>query len=121
MSDTKYVYKEVRGGDLEKATIDGWEFVTSSTTVGPFGPLGSYLVRRPYEMPETMKLTAELNAVKDALEKSQQVREVLAEKLARAKNAVTAHYVAATKTGRDKPTRDDLVRMASRLDRDLGV
>jgi hypothetical protein len=116
MSDAKYVYREVSGRELEKATADGWEFVTSST---PFGPFGFYLVRRPFEMPEAMKLTADLNAAREALERSQQAREVLSDRLTRAKDAVKAHAATAARTGRDKPTRDDLVGMAYRLERDF--
>ena len=119
MSDAKYVYREVSGRELEKATTDGWEFVSAGGHATPFGPVGVYLVRRPLEMPEAMKLTADLNAAREALERSQQAREVLSNKLARAKDAVKAHASAAARTGRDKPTRDDLVGMAYRLERDF--
>lgn len=119
MNDAKYVYKEVSGRELEKATADGWEYVSGSTSVSPLGPLSCYLVRRPFEMPEAMKLTAEINTLKEALEKSQTVREGLSSKLARVKDAVKAHAAEAAKVGRDKPTRDDLVRMASRLGYEL--
>lgn len=119
MSDAKYVYREVSGRELEKATTDGWEFVSAGGQATPFGPVGVYLVRRPFEMPEPMKLTAELNAAREALEKSQQAREGLSARLARAKDAVKRHAAEASKVGRDKPTRDDLVRMASRLERDV--
>lgn len=119
MSDAKYVYREVSGRELEKATADGWEYVSGSTSVSPFGPLSCYLVRRPFEMPDMMKLTLELHAAQDALEKSQAAREGLSSRLARAKDAVKAHAAEATKVGRDKPTRDDLVRMAARLGYEL--
>lgn len=120
MNDAKYVYREVSGRELEKATTDGWEFVSAGGQATPFGPVGVYLVRRPHEMPEAMKLTTELNAAREALERSQQGREVLSNKLARAKDAVKAHAAEATKVGRDKPTRDDLVRLASRLSYEIG-
>lgn len=107
MSDAKYVYREVSGRELEKATTDGWEFVSAVGQATPF------------EMPEPMKLTAGLNAAREALEKSQQAREGLSARLTRAKDVVERHAAEANKVGRDKPTRDDLVRMASRLERDV--
>jgi len=120
MSDAKYVYREVSGKDLEKATTDGWEYVSAGGYATPFGPVGVYLVRRPFEMPDMMKLTLELRATQDALEKSQAAREGLSTRLARVEDAVKAHAAEATKVGRDKPTRDDLVRLASRLSYEIG-
>jgi len=119
MNDAKYVYKEVSGDDLEKTTTLGWEYVSAGGYMTPFGPRSTYLVRRPFEAPEAMKLSAEVAALKVEPEKSQQARESLAGRLVRAKNAVASHAIAAAKTGRDKPTRDDLVSMAYRLERDL--
>lgn len=110
MSEIKYVYREVVGYDLEKSTADGWEFVSSSN-------LGSYLVRRPYEMPDVMKLTKECEILKDALNKSQTVREGLSSTLNMIRKSIGAYARLSTKLGRDKPTRDQLVRMFFDLSR----
>lgn len=64
---TKYVYKEISGRDLEEMTGSGWEYVERGMSVAPYG-LGSYIVRRPFEMPEAMKLAEELVKTKDELE-----------------------------------------------------
>lgn len=111
MSEIKYVYREVSGCDLEKFTADGWEFVSSSN-------LGSYLVRRPYEMPDVMKLTKDCEILKDALNKSQAVREGLSSTLNMIRMSIEAHAQLCTRTGRDKPTRDQLVRMFFKLQQD---
>lgn len=115
MSDAKYVYREVSGKELEKATVDGWEFYGAGAENAQFGSIGVYLVRRPLEMPEAMKLIQDLEEAEDALAKSQQARDVLAASLARVQEAVVAHAAMAVQTGRDKPTRDDLVRRAKQL------
>lgn len=115
MNDAKYVYREVSGRELEKATLDGWEFVSAGGQAAPFGPVSVYLVRRPNDMPEAMQLKLQLNEAQAALEKSQAAREELSTKLAKARDVVKTHAAAASRTGRDKPTRDDLVSMASRL------
>ncbi len=115
-----YVYKSVAPDMLEKYTSEGWDFVEEQLG-GRYFPVLSYVLRRPRELPEAMKLQQELAAAKEALEKSQKAREGLSARLGRVKDAVKNHAALAAKTGRDKPTRDDLVGMAYRLERDLGA
>jgi len=115
MSDAKHVYREVSGRDLEKVTANGWEFVSAGGHATPFGPVGVYLVRRPLEMPEAMKLTEDLEKAHDELDKSKAAREALSARLARVKDSVKRYAGEAARTGRDKPTRDELVRMFQSL------
>ena len=67
---SKYVYMEVSGAKLEETTKSGWEYV-ESVAGGPHAP--SYVVRRPFEMPEAMKLAEELLKTKDELERLKNV------------------------------------------------
>lgn len=73
---TKYVYKEISGRDLEEMTGSGWEYVERGMSVAPFG-VGSYIVRRPFEMPEAMKLAEELVKTKDELERAKERADTL--------------------------------------------
>lgn len=121
MSDAKFVYKEVSGKDLEKATSDGWEFVNPSTALGPFGPLSCYIVRRPFEMPEAMKLTEELEVARRSAAARETLAAHLGTKIGRARDILKRYVDAAQERGRDKPTRDQLVDMFRRLERDVAA
>lgn len=108
MSDTKYVYKEVAGKDLEKATLAGWEYVSSGIQMSASAN-GIYVVRRPFQMPTVMELQEQLDETKTALENSKN-------QLDKVRNVIRNCVADATKTGRSKPSRDELVSIICNLE-----
>lgn len=113
--DTKsYVYREVSGRELEKATLEGWEFVSTSSSFGPFGPMGTYLVRRPFEKPKEMELQEKLVAAEAKLAQANDRFERMKLSYERAKAGVNDMIKAAWKTGKEKLTRDELADLIQR-------
>ena len=119
MSDTKYVYKEVVGRDLEKVTRDGWEYVSNGVQMTPFSTVGIYVVRRPFQMSTVMELQEQLDEMKTALENSKTEQARLSSRLDSVRAIVMNLADEAAKTGRNKHTRDDLVYLIQRLVRDI--
>jgi len=68
-----FVFKEVRGSELEKHTSDGWEFVDDRTSVGPFGFHGAYLVKRPRQKPDVIKLAERIDELNGQVAKVDEV------------------------------------------------
>ncbi len=120
MNDARYVYKEVNGKDLERATIDGWEYVSGGTGMSAFGPIGFYLVRRGAEKPDAMKLAEEKQELAAKLDAATATANKLKLERTAARDVAKEAMERACSTGRDKPTREDLVRMVSRLRDALG-
>lgn len=113
--DTKsYVYREVSGRELEKATLEGWEFVSTSSSFGPFGPMGTYLVRRPFEKPKEMELQEKLVAAEQKLAEANRDLARLKGAYEKAKSGVNDMIKAAWKTGKEKLTRDQLADLIQR-------
>jgi hypothetical protein len=120
MNDARYVYKEVNGRDLERATIDGWEYVSGGAGISAFGPLGFYLVRRPAEKPDVMKLAEEKQELATKLDAASATAGKLKLERTTARAAAKAAAERACSSGRNKPTREDLVRMIRDLRDTLG-
>jgi hypothetical protein len=120
MNDARYVYKEVNGRDLERATIDGWEYVSGGAGISSFGPLGFYLVRRPAEKPDAMKLAEEKQELATKLDAASATAGKLKLERTTARAAAKAAAERACSSGRNKPTREDLVRMIRDLRDTLG-
>jgi hypothetical protein len=120
MNDARYVYKEVNGRDLERATIDGWEYVSGGAGIGAFGPIGFYLVRRPAEKPDAMKLAEEKQELATKLDAASATANKLKLERTTARAAAKAAAERACSSGRNKPSREDLVRMIRDLRDTLG-
>lgn len=70
----RYVYKEIKGEDLERATEQGWELVFPEPRIKTgFGPFFStaYVVRRPFEKPSEMALTERVATLESELTSAQ--------------------------------------------------
>jgi hypothetical protein len=66
-TETRYVYKEVGGRELEQFTEDGWELVQERGELTPFGFRSAYLVKRLHPIPTEISLKQEIEKLKNEL------------------------------------------------------
>lgn len=66
-TETRWVYKEVGGRELEQFTEVGWELAQERSELTPFGFRTAYLVKRLHPIPTEISLKQEIEKLKNEL------------------------------------------------------